>query len=358
MKILSLSLLFFLNTTFAYYDVQNWLIRSRDEKIYGLRPTERSQPLLVGDIIYYGSEKGYFAAIQKKNGKVLWKKSFKHGVAGSPQYDSGKIYFGANDGKFYCLNAKTGKKIWSYFLTYPSISIPVVSKGFLYITAGDNAIYALDAKTGKWLWQYKRNFPKPLTIRGQGTIAYYKNYIYAGFSDGFFVKLFALDGKLQWERRLNDYHRFIDIEAKAYVDDKFVIVPSYDGKLHALNPSNGTSYWEHDVGGANGILVKDGKIYLPTGNGELIVLVKETGKKIWSFKGERGLASSPVVFGNILYFGTSSGHVYGLNIATRKKVWQFSTGSGLSTAPFVDKKGNIYFHTNYGNFYSLDIVGL
>lgn len=343
------------NLLFASYDVQRWLFRIGPEVDFGLRPTERSQPVMVGDNIYFGSEHGFFFSIRKDDGQVVWKKKIENGVSGSPLVHNGKIYFGANNGYLYCLSASDGQEIWKYRTKYASISLPLLVKGIIYITAGDNVIYALDAVTGKWLWQYKRNFPKALAIRGQSAPAYSNNYIFTGFSDGTFVKIHALDGKLIWEKRLNDYHKFIDIDAPAYVDGDRIIVSCYDGKLYALNSSNGSIVWQYEKGGAQGITVKDKNIYLPTGGGEIVVINRINGKKIWSHKGEKGVATTPTIHKDILLYGTTSNKLFALNLKTRKMVWSFSTGSGLSASPLVDNNGNLYFLTNQGNFYSIKI---
>jgi len=360
MKMISLFILLLIlsETALASYTVQNWFLKMGPDKLFGLRITERSRPLFLGNSIYFGSENGFFYSIRKNDGKINWKKKIEHGISGNPIVKGSRIYVGANDGIFYCMSVATGKTIWFYKVNYSSISTAEISKGIAYISGGDNAIYALDAKTGKWIWQYKRSFPKPLSVRGQSSPVFYKNYIYAGFSDGFFVKLGALDGKLIWERKLNDYHRFIDIDATARVDNRYVIVPAYDGRLYALNPGNGKTIWEYPFGGPNGVLMKGEKIYLPTGSGEIVVVSKKTGKRLWGFQGERGVSTTPVIRGNILLYGTSKSHLYAIDIRTRKKIWDFSTGSGISSSPHIDKNGNIFFISNYSNFYSIYVPDL
>ena len=338
---------------YADYNVQNWLLRLRQDLNYGLRPTERSQPLIVKNIIYFGSENGIFYSIRKNDSKIIWQKKIKNGISGNPIFHADNIYFGANNGKFYCLKADSGEEIWSYYTKYASIATPSIENAIVYFSAGDNAVYALDALTGKWLWQYKRTFPKALAIRGQSAPTFYKNYIYVGFSDGFLTKLFALDGKLIWEKKLNDYHRFIDIDASIYVDDKNLIVSCYDGKLYNLDPSTGKAIWEYDSGGTNPVVVQNNEVFAPTDRGEIIVLNINSGKKIWSFKGERGVITKPLIHKNMIFIGTSENKLYAINMKTRQKVWEFSSGSGFSTHPLIDEQSNLYFLTNYGNLYSI-----
>ena len=67
------------------------------------------------NIIYFGSENGYFYAFNP-DGTLKWKYSVENGVVTSPAIDSNNIiYFGGNDNYFYALNPD-GTLKWKYEL--------------------------------------------------------------------------------------------------------------------------------------------------------------------------------------------------------------------------------------------------
>ena len=90
-----------------------------------------------------------------------------------------------------------------------SITAPVEVDGVLYLAAGYGVVYAVDAKTGRQLWRYDSRAPevagKKLRVGwGIRGIAYWKDRVYAGTTDGRLLALNAADGKLAWSVRTVD----------------------------------------------------------------------------------------------------------------------------------------------------------
>src|SRR3989338_5880036 len=56
------------------------------------RQVERSSPIVVGDRLYVGSVHGYFLALRRESGRLLWKKTIEGGVESTPGYFDGKVY--------------------------------------------------------------------------------------------------------------------------------------------------------------------------------------------------------------------------------------------------------------------------
>jgi outer membrane protein assembly factor BamB len=53
------------------------------------------------------------------------------------------------------------------------------------------------------------------------------------------------------------------------------------------------------------------------------------GKTLWSFTGDSGLDTAPIVVGSTVYEGSSSGMLYGLALHSGKVVWSTNAGSGI-----------------------------
>ena len=84
-----------------------------------------------------------------------------------------------------------------------SITAPLAVNGVVYLGAGHGIIHAVDARTGKLLWRYD---PKAMEVNGKKLrvawgirgIAFWKDRVYAGTSDGRLIALNAKDGTLAW----------------------------------------------------------------------------------------------------------------------------------------------------------------
>jgi outer membrane protein assembly factor BamB len=54
----------------------------------------------------------------------------------------------------------------------------------------------------------------------------------------------------------------------------------------------------------------------------------ENGQVLWSFAGDGGLASAPVVVNETIYIGSNSGTLYGLN-ASGQQIWNTQVGAPI-----------------------------
>ena len=120
----------------------------RSETIFNLgRTVWKANPILSGDIIYFGSERRLY--VISTTGAEHWHQEF-NGWISAPIIHENKIYVGCNDGYLYVLN-QTGKII-DKFETGDAVLTPSISKNTIYLPSKDNNIYAVDIKTLTQKW--------------------------------------------------------------------------------------------------------------------------------------------------------------------------------------------------------------
>ncbi len=148
-------------------------VGATDTKLYALDkvtgkvkwafPTEGdvvTKPLVVGDMVYFGSGDGKFYAVSA-GGKKKWEFTAGEGIYNSPAYSDGLILFGCSNSNFYALDAKTGEKKWVY--EDPAYTIDadsLVDNGIVFFGAWDENAYALDVKTGQLKWKCQTHGPE------------------------------------------------------------------------------------------------------------------------------------------------------------------------------------------------------
>ncbi|MEW5805373.1 MAG: PQQ-binding-like beta-propeller repeat protein [Patescibacteria group bacterium] len=118
-------------------------------------------PAISNNIVYFGSENGYFYAVSADNGKLVWKKQIGFGadnivgITTAPSVGYGKVFVNTWSGNFFALKRDTGDIVWE-FSTEPgeANSAPVLADKKVYFGAGDY-FYCLDANTGKLIWKEK-----------------------------------------------------------------------------------------------------------------------------------------------------------------------------------------------------------
>src|SRR5574337_1321028 len=114
-----------------------------------LREDTDSSPVVVGGVVYIGSNYGVHA-LDASTGREVWRNHTNGFVKTVPHVEDGVVYVGSEDKKFYAFDAKTGAMKWIYpNSTGVFSSSPVVVNNLIYAGARDGTLYVLDTRTGE-----------------------------------------------------------------------------------------------------------------------------------------------------------------------------------------------------------------
>jgi outer membrane protein assembly factor BamB len=96
------------------------------------------------------------------------------------------------------------------------------------------------------------------------------------------------------------------VYASPVVTDGFVFIPSYDGKLYAIDEYTGSLIWSFATGSSIVATpaVGNGIVYLSSKDFTLYALDENTGSVIWRISNVAPVVSSPVLADGILFYGT------------------------------------------------------
>ena len=155
------------------------------------------------------------------------------------------------------------------------------------------------------------------------------------------------------------------VYASPVVSDGFVFIPSYDGKLYALDEYTGSLIWSFNTGG--GILatpaVGNGMVYVPSKNSYMYALNEQTGSVIWRLSTviAAPIVSSPVLADGKLFFGTlysprsGRGEFLAVNPQDGTILWERDLNDYLQGSPSVSN-GLVVF--GIGVIYSPVVMAL
>ncbi|MGD9735271.1 MAG: PQQ-binding-like beta-propeller repeat protein [Solirubrobacterales bacterium] len=161
-----------------------------------------SSPLVVGELLYVGTNDDQLLAIDPDTGKTVWRYDAGGEVKASPSYHGGTV-FGANySSVMFALDAKSGKQAWSTNTSQAGgsggfFSSPAVAFGRVYAARDDGTVFALDEQTGKIDW----SFPTGRAVYGSPAVAQVPGTpptVYIGSENGTFYALDAKTGKPRW----------------------------------------------------------------------------------------------------------------------------------------------------------------
>lgn len=315
----------------------------------GVDPVSFSGPALVGEKLFFGSERFGLVALNRKNGQQLWRRKLDGALIAVPLVNDTSVFAGTETGSVYSLEAAGGKEKWHVMLSGPVHGSFLVAYQRLYVGTADEAIHCLDPSTGKEVWTYRRSGFGGTSVRGGGNPAAVNGKIWAGFSDGSLLALNPDTGGVEMEKSFRDNLKFTDIDARVVGWRDGMLVSTYDGKLRFLR-KDGSTIWEFGSGGARAPVLGDGDVlFFPSSDGAVHALSGNTGKEIWNFPMRRGIPTGMTMVTRnqrkVLLVAGSEEKIYAVDAISGRQLGVAALGRGSgSYAPIVadPESGDFY----------------
>ncbi|OGO43938.1 MAG: hypothetical protein A2137_02665 [Chloroflexi bacterium RBG_16_58_8] len=109
----------------------------------GSKARQTSSPALIEDKLYLGAGNALLS-LDINTRKPAWSFATKDTVTSSPAVTDKAIFFGSQDGWFYALDRATGAKLWEIPTGGQITSSPALADGVVYFGSHDGKLYAID----------------------------------------------------------------------------------------------------------------------------------------------------------------------------------------------------------------------
>ena len=253
------------------------------------------------------------ACLEAKTGKVVWDHSLIRGDVrydlgkwaggwASPVLDASKVYIGSDDRGIYALDRKDGRTVWRFSTAGRVHSAQTLVEDTLYSGCHDGFVYALDRESGKLRWKFKTG------SLVNSTVAYRDGAVYFGSYDKHVYAVGAADGKLIWKTP-TDPNITSHIVASPTVTADAVFIGTWPGTMYGLDRGTGKVRWRTPLGGRlqASCTVAAGVVFTLAFN-RVVGLHTETGKIVWQANlGGAFATSTPTIVDGGLYVGSRSG---------------------------------------------------
>ena len=321
-------------------------------------------PALDSSAVYATNAAGEILKLDATNGRQVWRVKVGEPISGGVGLGAGIILVGSNKGNVHAYDA-AGKSLWKAKVSSEILSVPRYFDGMVIVRAGDNHIFGLDATDGSRKWVYERISPA-LTLRSSVGIVVDSGAVYAGFAGGKLVAIRADNGKLLWEatvaqpKGVTEIERIADITSLPVVDGPLVYAVAYQGKIAAIDRTNGRVIWNRDISSYSGLNVEDAKIFVSHTLGAVYSIDYETGKTFWR---QGALANrrltAPLPMGSVIAVGDLEGYVHFLtrdegSFAARIKL---DSNAVMSLVPGSNSK-QLIAETRDGGLYAISVAEL
>ena len=319
-------------------------------------------PAIVGDHVYAASARGELVKIDALTGKQLWRIKAADKLTGGVGAGARTVLVGGDNGEFLAFNPQDGKPLWKTKLSSVVLSAAIEVGNMIIVRTGDGKILGLDIADGKRKWVYERSVPA-LSLHSSTGIVVDSDVAYAGFAGGKLVAIRVADGRLQWEATVaqpkgsTEIDRISDITSLPVVDGTLVYAVAYQGKVAAIDRSNGRVVWDRDISSYAGLGAEDARVFVTHTYGAVYALDFSTGKSYWrqaDLKFRK--LTAPVGTGSAIAVGDLAGYVHFLSREDGAFVARIKTDSS-AVMPQMQSLGarKLLLQTRQGGIYAIEL---
>ncbi len=303
---------------------------------------------------------GALHAVDKRTGKLVWKRKIGHLAASTPAYGNGRIFATVLErgrrkpGAIFALDAKTGKILWKRLLPSRSESSPVFDGDRVYFGSENGTVYNLRAGDGAVRWTFKA------AGSVKSGLALANGKLYFGDYKGRVYAIRQPDGKQVWASTTRGARlglgsgQFYSTPAVAFGR---VFLGNTDGRMYSFSSDNGKLAWTKGTGSyvyaSPAVMQPEGgtpTVFFGSYDGTFYAVDARNGKVIWSRKEGGKISGGATVVGDIVYYSNwGKKTTTGLGVRTGRKV--FSMGRGAFNPVISD--GRTIFLTGYSTLYAL-----
>ena len=248
----------------------------------------RLRPLLVGAFLYSIDTRGTISYIDPARGRRLWFYETELAAIAGLGGNANLIVATSQDGhiKAYLPREDGLDPLWETRVDSEIRAAPVVDRGQVFVRSVDGKLRSLAASDGSQQWVVSRRVPA-LSLTGNSEPLIMDDRVIAGFDDGKLAAFDRADGQIYWETTVSypsgrtEVERLVDVDGQFVARDGVIYVSSFQGRLIAVQATNGSLLWSRDFSSFQSIAIDDDALYLSEDNSHLWSIDRRTGTAFW-----------------------------------------------------------------------------
>lgn len=268
-------------------------------------------------------------ALDQSTGAAAWGPVAVPGIAPGAAYDDGTVFVSSDTNgwsttQIQAYDASTGTLEWSTPYA-DAVAAPTATDGYVFFTNAAGSLDAVSEAEGETAWT------APLSGLGTNSIpAVTADGVYAA-PGGWTYDFRPATGESIWSSNsYNNGFGYVPVAANGVLYAP--TGPSADSGLQ-FNAETGAGLGSYTADNPPAIGAQTG-YFLQSGTLQAIDL--SSNAVIWTFTGDGGLTTSPIIVNNYVFIGSSTGNLYSLDAATGAVVWQQNVGAAIPATGVPD----------------------
>lgn len=300
------------------------------------------RPYVHEQTVYAIDADGVLTAYTLARGKRLWRRKTGHKISTGVGGNGAQLWVATLGGDILALAIADGEQLWSTSVASEILTVPVSANGRLLVRSIDGRVTAFDARTGDRQWDYRSNVPV-LSLRGVGEPLVDGEVVFLGLDNGRIVALNLTDGTVRWEQTItaprgrSEVERLVDVDSAPVGEGDELFVSGYQGRIVLLTANNGTTRWSREMSSNKPLALDRLRVYVADEQGVVWALDRETGSALWKqdrLKRRRLTGVTP--HADYLAVGDFEGYVHWLSRADGRLVARRRIDeAAIANAPLV-----------------------
>jgi len=299
-------------------------------------------PALDGSTLYMAGHDGDVAAVDAESGRGGWRTDLKLHLSAGPGAADGLVVVGSPDGDVVALNTADGSERWRVRLLGEILARPAVGRSHVVVHTVDGRVHGLRAADGTTDWTYEQPVPR-LSLRGSAPPVIDGDTVFCAFDNGKVAALNPTDGELLWSATVaapsgrTELARLVDIDSAVDVAGEDIYVVGFQGRLAMLARDSGQIWWARDLSSYRGLALDDSMLYVSTAEGVVVAVSRRDGTELWRQEGLRmRRLSAPAVVGDAVVVGDFEGYLHFLDRTSGEMIARTRAGGDpISSRPLV-----------------------
>ncbi|OED40170.1 outer membrane protein assembly factor BamB [Endozoicomonas sp. (ex Bugula neritina AB1)] len=313
---------------------------------------EKLIPVISEGVVYIAGADGTVSAFERDSGKQIWSRKLEAvRVGGGVSLGSDQLLLGTLSGEVIALDKVDGKDLWRTRIGSEILSTPVSDGAYVAVRSIDDRLTVLNGANGELMWRQEALQPA-LTLRGSSEPVIVRDAVFAGFASGE-AKAFRLEnGVPLWSARVaipkgsTELERMVDIKGTPLVGGSVLYMTSFQGNVAALDLYSGRTIWAKDISSYKSMAEGFGALYVTSEDSYVSSVDMRTGAANWRQENlEYRRLSAPAAFSSYVLVGDFEGYIHMLSQVDGSFVGRYKSGSSaISAQPVVD--GDMVFVMN------------
>ena len=329
----------------------------------GRRADAALSPAVAGGSVFAAAADGTVVRLDAASGRELWRVNTGERISGGVGASDDLVVVGTGEGQVIGLDAGSGQPRWKARVSSEVLAAPAIAGDLVVVRCADSRIFGIDARDGRRRWIYQRAMPT-LTVRSPAGVVVHGSSAYAGFAGGKLAAVAINNGGLRWEaavalpRGSTELERVADVVGVPWVSDREVCAVAYQGRLACFDSANGQPLWSRDLSSITGLGVDSRYVFVSDDRGAVHALDRTNGTSFW--KQDRlslRQLTAPLPLGREIAVGDVQGYVHLLSRENGEFSARVATDGNAIIAPMVSMGGGFLVQTRGSNLYALALPG-